>query len=327
MIKLTKKKSHILKTRGENENFMSIEKIYEQLKKEKPSLEVKQNEPMSKHTTFRVGGNADIFIKIKTMEELKYIVKYAKENDISLTILGNGSNVLVKDNGIRGITITLCGLNKIEIHEENNKTILTVGAGVKLGTLNAFCLKNEIEGIEFASGIPGTIGGAIRMNAGAYGKEMKEIVKQVTYINENNETKTIDGELADFSYRHSRFKESQEIITKAKLELKKGKMEEIKTKINELKEKRKEKQPIELPSAGSIFKRGTNYISAQLIDEAGLKGHSVGGAQISKKHAGFIVNTGNATAKDILELIDYVIKTVYKKFGKILELEIEILGE
>lgn len=306
---------------------MNIERIYGQLEKEMPELDIRKNEPMSKHTTFKVGGNADIFIKTKSIEELKYILQYTKENEIPLTILGNGSNVLVKDNGIRGITIILNGFNKLEMQQENDDIILEVGAGVKLGTLSAFCIKNEIEGIEFASGIPGTIGGAVRMNAGAYGKEMKEIVKQVTYMNENGEVKTIEGELANFSYRYSRFKDKQEIIVEAKLLLKKGKMQEIKTKVNELKEKRQEKQPIELPSAGSTFRRGTNYISAQLIDEAGLKGYSIGGAQVSKKHAGFIVNTGNATAEDILNLIDYVIKVVYEKFGKILELEIEVVGE
>ena len=191
---------------------MEIENIYEDLKKQMSDLDIKQNEPMSKHTTFRVGGNADIFIKTKSIEELKYILQYARKNRVPLTILGNGSNVLVKDNGIRGITITLGGFNKIEIQEKNENIIVTVGAGVKLGTLSVFCLKNEITGLEFASGIPGTIGGAVRMNAGAYGNEMKDIVKEVTYINENGEIKTIAGDLADFSYRYSRFKEKQEII-------------------------------------------------------------------------------------------------------------------
>ena len=306
---------------------MNIETVYEQLKKENPKLDIRKNEPMSNHTTFKVGGNADIFIKVSSIEELKYILKYTKENGMPLTILGNGSNVLVKDKGIRGITITLNGFNKLQVDEKNDEIFLEVGAGVKLGTLSAFCIKNEIEGLEFASGIPGTIGGAVRMNAGAYGKEMKEIVKQVTYMNEINEIKVIEGELANFSYRYSRFKEKQEIIIETKLQLKKGNMQEIKAKVEELKEKRQEKQPIDLPSAGSTFKRGTNYISAQLIDEAGLKGYTIGGAQVSKKHAGFIVNIGNATAEDILNLIDYVIKVVYEKFGKILELEIEVVGE
>lgn len=165
------------------------------------------------------------------------------------------------------------------------------------------------------------------MNAGAYGKEMKEIVKEVTYINEEGKIQTLQNEEMDFSYRHSRFKEKQDIIISAKLQLAKGKLENIKDKMETYKKARKEKQPIDKPSAGSTFKRGTNFISAQLIDESGLKGYSIGGAQVSLKHAGFIVNTGNATAKDILDLIDYVIKVVYEKFGKVLELEVEVLGE
>lgn len=165
------------------------------------------------------------------------------------------------------------------------------------------------------------------MNAGAYGGEMKQIVKDASYINEEGKIKTLKNGEMDFSYRHSRFMENEEIIIGARLKLRKGNIEEIKEKMNLYKNSRKEKQPINMPSAGSTFKRGTNYITAQLIDEAGLKGFSIGGAQVSTKHAGFIVNTGNATAKDVLNLIDYIIKVVYEKFGKILELELEVIGE
>lgn len=304
-----------------------MQEIYEELSQNLPNLEVKQNEPMSKHSSFKVGGNADLFIKVKTIDELKFILEYVKKNKINLTIIGNGSNILVKDNGIRGITITLSGFNKIEIEESKDIVICNVGAGVKLGALSAILQKNEITGFEFASGIPGTIGGAIRMNAGAYGKELKDIVKDVTYIDAEGNIKTINKELINFSYRHSRFKKGQEIIIEAKLELEKGNAQEIKSKIEELRKMRIEKQPVDMPSAGSTFKRGNDFISAQLIDEAGLKGYSIGGAEVSKKHAGFIVNKGNATADDILKLIDYVIKTVYEKFGKVLELEVEVIGE
>lgn len=176
-------------------------------------------------------------------------------------------------------------------------------------------------------GIPGTIGGAIRMNAGAYGKEMKEIVQEVTCMDEKGNIQILENECIDFSYRHSRFKEKQDIIIGAKLQLEKGNPEKIKQKMDTYKKARSDKQPIDMPSAGSTFKRGTNFISAQLIDEAGLKGYAIGGAQVSPKHAGFIVNTGKATAEDILNLIDYVIKVVYEKFGKVLELEVEIIGE
>lgn len=305
---------------------MDIKKIYEELLENMPDLNIKQNEEMSKHTSFKVGGKADIWIKVKTIEELKYIIEYTKNNKVPLTIIGNGTNILVKDNGIRGITIMLDFTN-IEIQENGEYVNIIVDSGVKLGMLAVLLQKEEIEGFEFASGIPGTIGGAVRMNAGAYGKEMKEIIKNVTYIDENCNIKTIENDELDFSYRHSRFKEKQDIIISAILQLKKGNKNEIKSKIDEYRNARNEKQPIDMPSAGSTFKRGTNYISAKLIDEAGLKGYQIGGAQVSLKHAGFVVNTGNATAKDILDLIDYIIKVVYEKFEKVLDLEIEVLGE
>ena len=305
---------------------MNMQNVYEELQKKMPTLDIKKDEIMSKYTSFKVGGPADIFIKVKTHEELKYILEYVKENKIPLTVIGNGSNLLVKDKGIRGITIKL-DFNEIEIEEKDNEVIIDVGAGVKLGMLAAILQKKEIAGFEFASGIPGTIGGAVRMNAGAYGKEMQEIVSEVTYIDENGKIETLKNDEIDFSYRHSRFKEKEDIIISSKLKLEKGRVEEIKEKTETFKNARLEKQPVDMPSAGSTFKRGTNYISAGLIDEAGLKGYTIGGAQVSLKHAGFIVNTGNATAKDIQDLIDYVIKVVYEKFGKVLELEVEVIGE
>ena len=305
---------------------MNMQEVYEDLQKRIPTLDIKKDEIMAKHTSFKVGGPADILVKVKTHEELKYILEYVKENEISLTVIGNGSNLLVKDNGIRGITLKL-DFNEIEIEEKDNQVIIDVGAGVKLGMLAAILQKKEIAGFEFASGIPGTIGGAVRMNAGAYGKEMKEIVLEVCAMDENGKIQILKNEEMDFSYRHSRFKEQEDIIISAKLQLEKGKLEEIKEKTDTYRNLRNEKQPVDMPSAGSTFKRGTNYISAQLIDEAGLKGYTIGGAQVSLKHAGFIVNTGNATAKDILDLIDYVIKVVYDKFSKVLELEVEVIGE
>lgn len=306
---------------------MNITQIYRDLQNNLPNLIIKQNENMACHTSFKIGGNADIWIKVATTQELKYILQYTKQKKIPLNILGNGSNVLVKDNGIRGITLQL-DLNQIEIEKEEENVEITVGAGVKLGMLAVLLQKQEITGFEFArSEFHGTIGGAIRMNAGAYGREMQEIVQEVTYMDEDGNVKSFQGSELNFSYRHSRFKEEQAIIIGAKLQLQKGNAKEIKEKMDTYRNLRKEKQPIDMPSAGSTFKRGKNFISAQLIDEAGLKGYTIGGAQVSKKHAGFIVNTGNATAQDVLELIDYVVKVVYEKFGKILELELEVIGE
>lgn len=318
-------KIHILETRGEI--ILDNIEIYEKLENKMKNSEIKTNEDMSKHTSFKVGGKADIFIKINDIQDLKYILDFTKKNNIPLTIIGNGSNVLVKDNGIRGITIYL-NFDDIQIDEEQNgEVIVTVGSGVKLAMLAVILQKKGIAGFEFASGIPGTIGGAIRMNAGAYGKEMKEVVENVTYIDEEGNKHKLENEQMDFSYRHSRFKEKQEIIIEAQLKFQKEDAEKIKERMEEYRKARMEKQPIDMPSAGSTFKRGTNYISAKLIDDAGLKGYEIGGAQVSKKHAGFIVNKGNATAQDILDLIDYVIKVVYEKFGKILELEVEVIGE
>lgn len=318
-------KIHILETRGEI--ILDNIEIYEKLENKMKNSEIKTNEDMSKRTSFKVGGKADIFIKINDIQDLKYILDFTKKNNIPLTVIGNGSNVLVKDNGIRGITIYL-NFDDIQIDEEKNgEVIVTVGSGVKLAMLAVILQKKGIAGFEFASGIPGTIGGAIRMNAGAYGKEMKEVVENVTYMDEEGNKHKLENEQMDFSYRHSRFKEKQEIIIEAQLKFQKEDAEKIKERMDEYRKARMEKQPIDMPSAGSTFKRGTNYISAKLIDDAGLKGYEIGGAQVSEKHAGFIVNKGNATAQDILDLIDYVIKVVYEKFGKILELEVEVIGE
>ncbi len=305
---------------------MNKHEIYEKLTKDIPTSKIYIDEPMAKHTSFKIGGNADIYVKVNSIEDIKYILKYAKSEDISLNIIGNGSNLLVKDNGIRGITMQI-DINEINIIEEKESVMIKVGTGVKIGMLSMMLAKKGISGIEFASGIPGTIGGAIRMNAGAYGKEFKDIIEEVTCITREGTIRKLKKEELDLSYRHSRFCNTDEIIISAMLNLKKGNSEEIKQHINELLKARKEKQPIELPSAGSTFKRGEDFITAKLIDEAGLKGFKIGGAQVSTKHAGFIVNIGKATAKDVLNLVEYVTKTVYEKFNKKLELEIEIIGE
>lgn len=283
---------------------------------------IKVNEPMSKHTSFKVGGNADYFVKAQTVEQVINVKKYAEENNIPLYVIGNGSNILVTDKGIRGIVLKI-DLQKIEINEEE----VTVGAGVKVMALAQKLLGEELTGFEELSGIPGTIGGAIRMNAGAYGKEIKDICIQTTCLDENNNIKILKNNEQDFSYRHSIFEDKKYIILETKLKLEKGKKEEIKGKMEELSAKRKEKQPWEYPSAGSTFKRKEGVITAKLIDECGLKGYSIGGAEVSKKHAGFVINKGNATAKDILDLIEYIKKNVYEKFNIEIEEEIEIIGE
>ena len=289
-----------------------------------PQENIYINEPMSKYTSFKIGGPAECFVKIKTVEQLKSILKYTNENDVKLTIIGNGSNILVSDDGIKGIVVKI-EIDNLEIDIQDKKALITVGSGVKLGLLAQKCLKQEITGFEFASGIPGTIGGAIRMNAGAHGSEMKDIVKTVTYVDRNGEIHKIENNQAEFEYRKSLFSHNDYIIVETEIELEKGNTNEIKEKMTEYANFRKEKQPIEYPSAGSTFKRGTDFITAKLIDECGLKGYQIGGAQISEKHAGFIINRDNATAKDVIKLMEYTKEQVYEKFGKTIEAEIEIL--
>ena len=325
--------------------------ICKKLAEEIPSDQIYMNEPMSRHTSFKVGGNADVFVKVQDILELQHVIKVAKRSNTHITIIGNGSNILVKDNGIRDIVVQI-DFEDIKINNIGDReVIVTAGAGVKLAYLAQKLLNSNITGFEFASGIPGTIGGAIKMNAGAYGSEMKDIVISTKcldlkrydkladkiYIDdiefEENVKKADEPDILEltneeqkFSYRNSVFFNKRYIILETKLNLKYGNREEIQAKMDEFSTSRIEKQP-NLPSAGSTFKRGDDYITAKLIDECGLKGKQIGGAKVSEKHAGFIVNTGEATAQDIIDLIDYVKKVVFEKKGKAIKLEIEILGE
>ena len=303
---------------------LNIEEILEKSKLNKENLYY--DEPMAKHTSFKIGGPADLFIKVDNIEELKETLDLSKQNQIPLTIIGNGSNLLVTDKGIRGITVNL-NLKDIEIKNENNKQIIKVDAGVPVGLLAQKLLKEEIAGFEELSGIPGTIGGAVIMNAGAHGKEIKDILKKVTAMDYDGNIYEFTNEECKFSYRNSKFQKEKYIILQATLELEKGNSTEIKEKMDEYMQFRKEKQPIEYPNAGSTFKRGEDFVTAKLIDEAGLKGYKVGGAQVSEKHAGFIVNVDNATAKDVIELTDYIKEKIEEKFGKKINLEIQIIGE
>ena len=304
---------------------MEKQKIYELLTNEIKQGIVKIDEPMRKHTNFKIGGNADVFVIAKNIEEIKCVIKFSKENNILLTILGNGSNVLVSDKGIRGIVLQV-GTKEIKIEKQKN-ALVEVEAGVMLGALAQALLKQSISGFEFAAGIPGSIGGAIRMNAGAYGGEIKDIVKDVAVLNEKGEINVLTNEECEFSYRHSRFTDSKEIVIKVTLELPLGDEAEIKAKMDEYDQSRREKQPLNLPSAGSTFKRGSDFITAKLIDECGLKGYTSGDAQVSTLHAGFVVNLGNATAQDVLNVVNHVKQVVLEKTGKQIELEVELLGE
>ena len=296
--------------------------IYNDLITKIDKSKVYLDEPMSKHTTFRIGGPADIFIKVETQEELLFTLESAKKGNIPITILGNGSNILVKDKGIRGIVIKL-ELKDISIENET----VYVEAGVLLPKLARVALENELAGVEFLAGIPGSFGGAVFMNSGAHGGELSNKLIDITYLDENFKVKTIKKEDAKFSYRKSIFQEKNWIILSGRLNLEKGNKEKIKENMQSYLDTRLQNQPLQFPSAGSVFKRGENYISAKLIDECGLKGYKVGGAEVSTKHAGFIVNNGNATAEDVLNLIDFIKEKVKEKYNVELETEVKILGE
>ena len=303
---------------------MNLEQLIDNLNISKEKI--KYNEPMAKHTSFKIGGPAQCFINAESVEEIKQICKVASKNDINLTIIGNGSNLLVTDNGINGIVVKV-NIKKFETYAKNEEKRLIVGAGNKLGEIAQKLLRNEITGFEFAAGIPGTIGGAVRMNAGAYGKEMKDIVETVKYMDYDGNIYEKSNKDLEFEYRKSMFAKNKFIILEAKLKLQKGNAQYIKDKMLEFEQSRKQKQPLEFPSAGSTFKRGTDFITAKLIDDAGLKGYRVGGAMVSTKHAGFVVNENNATAQDVLNLVKHIKQEVYKKFNKKIELEIQVIGE
>ncbi len=289
------------------------------------SIKYKLDEPMSKRTSFKIGGPADIFVSAQTREELSIVIKLTKEQNIPLTVVGNGSNLLVSDKGIRGVVISLdgdfCSLQCIG----SNKIV--AGAGTMLSHLCQFAHGNSLTGLEFAYGIPGSVGGAIYMNAGAYGGEMKDVAVACEYIDMDGEIHSLTIDEMELDYRKSFFTGKNYIIISATFVLEKGDKERIKGTMRELMGKRSDKQPLELPSAGSAFKRPVGYFAGALIEQCGLKGYSVGGAQVSEKHAGFIVNIGDATCEDVLNLVRHIQNTVKNETGVDLESEIRAIGE
>lgn len=284
---------------------------------------VLENEPMSKHTTFRIGGNADVFVTPVDEEGVRAVLEYVNDKNIPYYIIGNGSNLLVKDKGFRGVIIQLY---KNFSNIETDGCIIRAQAGALLSAVAKTAMNSSLSGMECLSGIPGTIGGAVCMNAGAYGGEIKDIVTEVKVIR-NGKIEIIDNASAEFCYRGSRIMRENMIVLEAVINLEKGDKMEIQAKMKELMVQRNSKQPVELPSAGSTFKRPEGYFAAKLIDDSGLRGFSVGGAQVSTKHCGFVVNTGGATADDIITLMNKVTDIVMEKFGVKLEPEIRIIGE
>ncbi|MGN0940319.1 MAG: UDP-N-acetylmuramate dehydrogenase [Selenomonadaceae bacterium] len=282
------------------------------------------DEPMKSHTTFRIGGPADIFVMPSSAEELSRVIASLSSLDVPVTVIGNGSNLLVGDHGVRGVVIGI-GSTLSYIRQDGNT--LTVGAGTILGALSKYAAEHSLTGLEFAVGIPGSVGGAAFMNAGAYDGEMKNVITGVSSIDESGKIHKYSADKIGLGYRMSIFQSNGEIITEVTVELKAGDASLIKGKMAEFTKRRTTKQPLEYPSAGSTFKRPKGYFAGTLIDETGLKGLSVGGAQVSTKHAGFIVNTGGATAADVLALIEEVKRRVMEKHGVALEPEVRIIGE
>lgn len=282
------------------------------------------DEPMKQHTTFRVGGNADYFVMPQSAEEVKNIVALCKEADMPYYILGNGSNLLVGDKGYRGVIIQIYKeMNHIRI--DGDKVIAQAGA--LLSRVGTATLEAELTGFEFAAGIPGTVGGAVFMNAGAYGGEMKDIIANATVLTQDGDIVTINKEDLELGYRTSVIAKKGYVVLEAEYQLQKGDKEAIRARMDELKVQRVTKQPLEYPSAGSTFKRPEGYFAGKLIQDAGLRGFQVGGAQVSEKHCGFVINKDQATAADIQELMRQVSDKVMQEFGVKLEPEVKTLGE
>lgn len=284
------------------------------------SIDFLINEPMNRHTSFKIGGNADIFISVSNIENFKKVYEICKSSSAPLTLLGNGSNVLVSDDGIRGVVLTLSGMNKITV----DKQTLTCEAGALLSSACKAALENGLSGLEFAYGIPGSIGGAVFMNAGAYGGEIKDIIVSATVFDGEN-VKEISASQMKLGYRTSIFKENKHTVLSAKFSLKSAEKNDIKAKMDDFICRRKSKQPLDFPSAGSTFKRPEGNFAGTLIENCGLKGFSIGGAEVSKKHAGFVINAGNATASDVKAVIDAVKQKVFSDTGIILEPEVIFL--
>ncbi|EXJ23635.1 UDP-N-acetylenolpyruvoylglucosamine reductase [Alkalibacterium sp. AK22] len=302
---------------------MKMNTQIKQLKAQFPETVIKVHEPLSRYTYTKTGGPADALIFPKSKAEVQQLIQWLNEKDWPVTILGNASNLIVKDGGIRGATIILTDMNQMTIEDRSIKVL----TGAALIEVSRRAYQAGLTGLEFACGIPGSIGGAVYMNAGAYGGEVKEVIKEVTVLTRTGDLLVRSREDMEFTYRHSKLQETDEIALEVVFELETGDQAVIKEKMDELTYLRTSKQPLEYPSCGSVFKRPTGYFTGKLIQDAGLQGLTWGGAQISTKHAGFIVNINKATATDYIELIEYIKEVILEKNGVQLETEVKIIGE
>ena len=282
------------------------------------------DEPMSQHTTFRIGGPADVFVMPENYEQIREVLRLCKEENLPFFVLGNGSNLLVSDSGYRGVIIQM-DRNMEEICLDGEE--IHACAGALLSSVAVAARNASLTGFEFAGGIPGTIGGAAVMNAGAYGGELKDVLKEVTVMTREGEILTIPADKLEMGYRTSIIKTAGYLVLEAVISLKKGDEEKIRAVMKELSERRTEKQPLDYPSAGSTFKRPEGYFAGKLIMDSGLRGYRAGGAQVSEKHCGFVINAGGATAEDVRSLMDHVIRVVREKYGVTLEPEVKFLGD
>ena len=294
-----------------------------EIKQQFPETIVKENEKLSHYTYTKTGGPADALVFPKTKDEVAAIVAWVNEKQIPLTVLGNSSNVIIKDGGIRGIVMILTEMNHMEVKRHR----LIVQSGARLIDASRMALAERLSDLEFACGIPGSVGGAVYMNAGAYDGEVEEVIESVVVITREGKIKTYEKNELEFSYRHSKLQETNEIVLEVVFHLEKGKQETIKARMDDLTALRESKQPLEYPSCGSVFKRPTGYFTGKLIQEAGLQGLIWGGAQVSMKHAGFIVNINSATATDYIELIAHIKEVIMEHYGVPLETEVRIIGE
>lgn len=300
--------------------------VMQRLRAVLPAQNILENEPMRLHTTFRIGGPADVLCLPENDEQVAGTVALLKEQQVPFYIIGNGSNILVKDGGFRGCIIKMLHKGN-EIQVDQDSCSIYVGAGETMMSVAMRCAKEGLAGMEFASGIPGTLGGTVSMNAGAYEKEMKDIVKSVRVLTQEGEIKELSNQEMAFGYRTSAVLKNDWIVLGATLQLEKDEPEAIQARIDDFTHRRRSRQPLEYASAGSTFKRPQGFFAAKLIDDAGMKGFSVGDAQVSEKHAGFVVNKGNASAADVLALMEKIQRAVKEKFDVDLKPEVRIIGE
>lgn len=289
---------------------------------------IRRNEPMALHTTFRIGGPADYFVVPEDEAALARGIALCQAAGMSYFITGNGSNLLVGDGGYRGVIFNICRtMDTLSVEEHENCAIVTAGAGMMIAALAKEVSRRGYTGFEYATGIPGTLGGAVTMNAGAYGGEIRDAIRWADLMDAGGQVLRLDCAALDLDYRHSIVMEKQYIVLKACFRFEKGNQAEIDEKVAGLSQARREKQPLEYPSAGSTFKRPEGYFAGKLIQDCGLKGYKIGGAQVSEKHSGFVINAGNATAKDVLALIRHVQQSVQERFHVTIEPEVRMLGE